>query len=159
MKRKATQKLLADLNKRVQANQVGLLALFEATAAPLKNGKVTLNTLRVACSQGLPEFKDAIKLMYKEEELQELQDAVSASGFDFFGFFGSVLAGIGNGLGLMSTSKGTDAELQIQLAQSQLEIEKAKAESTQKTITLIIGAVVVLAIIAAIIFIVKKTRK
>lgn len=164
-KRKATA-LLADLQKRVQANQNGLLAVFKATAAPLENGAVTLNTLRVAYSQGLPEFGTAIKGLYTNEEALGLAkyfgykeganaegEKVSTAGW--LNFSGNLLSGIGGALcGLFGAdSTATEQNLQYQY---EAQLAAAEAENQRKIVIGLVIAFVIAVIIGLVIYLRKK---
>ncbi len=176
MENSTAKVLLADLENRIQANQIGLLVLVKEAGIPTE--KVCIRDLEILYNMKAPQLKECINILYPELKNKiNMQMFANARGaeddddddddgvdFDYFSFFGNVLGGIG--LGLTSQSGignifggGSSSSTQQQQAQYEAALAAQEAAAQQKRTLIIVSVIVALIVVSGVVVFVVRGRK
>ena len=181
MKNSTANVMLADLEKRIQANQNGLLVLVKEAGIPTEN--VCVKDLEILYNMKAPQLKECINILYPElknkinmqmfanatgsntdtDEDEELETTKPKISFDYFSFFGNVLAGIGLGLssqsGIGNIFGGGSSSSTQQQAQYEAVLAAQEAAAQQKRTLILVSVIVALFVVAGVVVFVVRGRK
>lgn len=175
MENSTAKVLLADLENRIQANQIGLLVFVKE--AGISTEKVGIKDLEILYNMKAPQLKECINILYPELKnkinMQMFANATGATGatdktnsgvgFDYFSFFGNVLAGVGSGLsaqsGIGNIFGGGSSSSAQQQAQYEAELAAQEAAAQQKRTLIIVSVIVALIVVSGVVVFVVRGRK
>lgn len=170
MENSTAKVLLADLENRIQANQIGLLVLVKEAGIPTE--KVCVKDLEILYNMKAPQLKECINILYPELKnkinMQMFANATGAAddgvGFDYFSFFGNVLGGIGLGLSSQGGTGnifggGSSSSTQQQQAQYEAALAAQEAAAKQKRTLIIVSVIVALIVVSGVVVFVARGRK
>lgn len=175
MENSTAKVLLADLENRIQANQIGLLVLVKEAGIPTE--KVCIKDLEILYNMKAPQLKECINILYPELKnkinMQMFANATGATdktdktnsgvGFDYFSFFGNVLGGIGLGLssqsGIGNMFGGGSSSSTQQQAQYEAELAAQAAAAQQKRTLIIVSVIVALIVVSGVVVFIVRGRK
>lgn len=172
MENSTAKVLLADLENRIQANQIGLLVFVKE--AGISTEKVGIKDLEILYNMKAPQLKECINILYPELKnkinMQMFANATGATDatdsgidFDYFSFFGNVLAGVGSGLsaqsGIGNMFGGGSSSSAQQQAQYEAELAAQEAAAQQKRTLIIVSVIVALIVVSGVVVFVVRGRK
>lgn len=175
MENSTAKVLRADLENRIQANQIGLLVFVKE--AGISTEKVGIKDLEILYNMKAPQLKECINILYPELKnkinMQMFANATGATGatdktnsgveFDYFSFFGNVLAGVGSGLsaqsGIGNIFGGGSSSSAQQQAQYEAELAAQEAAAQQKRTLIIVSVIVALIVVSGVVVFVVRGRK
>ena len=157
MKNSTADVMLADLEKRIQANQNGLLVLVKEAGIPTEN--VCVRDLEILYKMKAPQLKECIDILYAEiKDKNDMNTSANATGgtFDYFGFFGNVLNGIGSGLASQNGSNNNTEQLE---AQYKAELAEKEAANQKRTLSIILTIVAFIIVAGVVVFVVRGRKE
>ena len=158
-------KMLKELHRRVKKNENGVRQIFKQAGVPLKNENVVaLTDVRNLYESSPNHFRAMMDFIYPDivalEKANATGEATASdatqkeeSTFNWQALAGGILQGAGGALSTMGTKNNTN-ELALLSAKNQAELANQNAQSSKKTLWIVIAVVVVMLI--AGIFILKR---
>lgn len=164
--------ILRELQRRVSANQNGLLQIFYQAGIPTgSEGEVTLADMNNLQITNPDIFAKAMEFLYPDvvkivqANAANADDAATTAQKDsafanvnWINVLGSTLSGFGNGLATAATASNSETELALANAQYQAALAEQEVESKSKTLTIVIVVAAVLLMGAIVALIIKKKK-
>lgn len=148
------KKILVSILTRAKINPL-LVGVYFVKAGFPKNTEISLKSIKALWDVNPDLFSELMEKIFPDAA--QVFGVASAEGaFDWKGFLGATLGGIGDGFMMMSDSAAANNAANTAIANAQYQADMAAQESakTKQTLWIVLGILVV--VIVAAVFIFKK---
>lgn len=148
------KKILVSILTRAKINPLLVEVYFVKAGFP-KNTEISLKSIKALWDVNPDLFSELMDKIFPDAA-QVFGVANAEGAFDWKGFLGATLDGIGNGFMMMSDSAAANTAADNAIANAQYQADMAAQESakTKQTLWIVLGILVV--VIVAAVFIFKK---